>query len=299
MGCLVLELQALHPLIQQLFQITRILIFKWNKKPGLVQIVWLTIHPLRRHHPGSLPLRQQTIAISHLCLLVRTDTAVVEIDPTLDPTPGKLLENVISPIPKTSAKAVVKTQDRQKEYKEKNRSPVQKKTVVKQKKRLESSDSDNESLVLQESDTSAEEWDENECLGCGENYFETTKNDEWIKCVNCSRWFHNGCSKFEIFCDLCGKLKKRRHCELIYGLGRNITADNCFTSVGLIEQLRSKKLSSTKGGVDTTDTNGHIVCNTKHEWYQWQVIHFGNDQQVEDANVEGSAQGFVDNALLI
>ncbi|KAK9710002.1 hypothetical protein QE152_g26263 [Popillia japonica] len=133
------------------------------------------------------------------------DTATVEIDPTLDPTPGKLLENVISPIPKTNAKAVVKTR----EYKEKNRSPVQKKTVVKQKKRLESSDSDNGSLVLQESDTSAEEWDENECVGRGENYFETTKNDEWIKCVNCSRWFHNGCSKFEIFCDLCGKLQKK------------------------------------------------------------------------------------------
>lgn len=147
-------------------------------------------------------------------------------DPTLDPTPGKLLDTVISPIPKTSAKAVVKTRGRQlatilnssqrieiqkdkKNTKKKSRCTIQKKTVVKQKKRLESSDSDSESPVLQESDTSAEEWDENECVGCGENYFETTKKDEWLKCVDCSRWLHNGCSKFENFCDLCGKLRKK------------------------------------------------------------------------------------------
>ncbi|CAH1992809.1 unnamed protein product [Acanthoscelides obtectus] len=38
-----------------------------------------------------------------------------------------------------------------------------KKTVVKQKKTLEGSNSESESPVLQESDTSADEWDENEC----------------------------------------------------------------------------------------------------------------------------------------
>ncbi|CAH1959333.1 unnamed protein product [Acanthoscelides obtectus] len=43
-------------------------------------------------------------------------------------------------------------------------------------------DSESESPVLQESDTSADECDESECVGCGENYFKTTKNDEWLKC---------------------------------------------------------------------------------------------------------------------
>ncbi|CAG9822249.1 unnamed protein product [Phaedon cochleariae] len=137
------------------------------------------------------------------------DTATVETDPT----PGKLLDNVISPVPGTSAKAVVKTRGRQlatilnslqrieiqkdkQNTKRKNRYQIHKRPVVEQKKQLESSDSDSEGPVLQESDVSAEEWDENECVGCGENYFETTKLEVWLKCVNCNRWFHNGCSKF-------------------------------------------------------------------------------------------------------
>ncbi|KAF5291114.1 hypothetical protein FQA39_LY14356 [Lamprigera yunnana] len=134
------------------------------------------------------------------------DTSSVEIKPTLDPTPGKLLDNVISPIPKTSAKAVVNTRGRQlatilnspqliefqknkKNTKNKNRCPIQKKTVIKRKKRIQSSDSDSESPVLQESDTSSEEWEEIECVGCGENYFETTKKDEWLKLVLGYLWF--------------------------------------------------------------------------------------------------------------
>ncbi|KAI4468358.1 zinc finger fyve/phd-type [Holotrichia oblita] len=146
------------------------------------------------------------------------DPANATVD--INPSPEKLLENVISPIPKTSAKAVVKTRGRQlaiilnsseriKIQKHKTNAK-KKKNVVKQKKPLTSSDSDSESPVLQESDTSvAEEWDENECAGCGENYFETSKNEDWIKCVNCSRWLHSGCSKFENFCDLCGKMNKK------------------------------------------------------------------------------------------
>lgn len=179
--------------------------------------------------PPSTPPRFPTVQASNTSIFSalpgcsrNSDPATIEIDPT----PGKLLD-VISPIPKTSAKAVVKTRGRQlatilnssqlieiqkekKNKKKKTGGPIQKKTVVKQRKRLESSDSDSESPVLQESDTSVEEWDENECVGCGENYFETTKKDDWLKCVDCSRWLHNGCSKFENFCDLCGKLRKKR-----------------------------------------------------------------------------------------
>ncbi|CAH1972847.1 unnamed protein product [Acanthoscelides obtectus] len=84
-------------------------------------------------------------------------------------------------VPKTNAKAVVKTRGRQlatilnssqrieilkdkKKTKKKNKCPIQKKTVVKQKRTLEDSDSESESPVLQESDTSADECDESECV---------------------------------------------------------------------------------------------------------------------------------------
>ncbi|CAH2004362.1 unnamed protein product [Acanthoscelides obtectus] len=77
-------------------------------------------------------------------------------------------------VPKTNAKAVVKTRGRQlatilnssqrietqkdkKKTKKKNKCPIQKKTVVKQKRTLEDSDSESECPVLQESDTSADE----------------------------------------------------------------------------------------------------------------------------------------------
>ncbi|KAI4467021.1 hypothetical protein MML48_2g00012220 [Holotrichia oblita] len=113
-------------------------------------------------------------------------TATVDIDAT----PEKLLENVISPISKTSAKALVKTRGRQLAI-------ILNSSERKQQSAVTSSDSDSESPVLQESDPSvAEEWDENECAGCGENYFETSKNEDWIKGVNCSRWLHSACSKF-------------------------------------------------------------------------------------------------------
>ncbi|CAH2013357.1 unnamed protein product [Acanthoscelides obtectus] len=81
------------------------------QRPGLVQIVTLKIHPLLRLRPGPLLLGPLIPASlpggSH-----DPDSAIVEIYPTLNSTPANLLENVISPIPKTSAKAAVKTRGR-------------------------------------------------------------------------------------------------------------------------------------------------------------------------------------------
>lgn len=143
-----------------------------------------------------------------------------------DITPGKLLDD-ISPVPKTSAAVTVKKRGRQLAtilntsekihlQKEKNRlkkqKNVPKRKIVKKTKKVpldDSSDSGDESPILEESEESIEEWDENDCTGCGENYFKTTSADEWVQCVRCSRWYHNGCSKYDIFCDLCGKFNQK------------------------------------------------------------------------------------------
>lgn len=49
------------------------------------------------------------------------------------------------------------------------------------------------------------DWEENDCVFCGENYNETTKQDDWIQCVSCLRWAHEGCTRYENMCDVCGK----------------------------------------------------------------------------------------------
>lgn len=141
-----------------------------------------------------------------------------------DFTPGKLLDE-ISPVPKTCASVKVKKRGRQiasilntseniQLQKKKIGAKKQKKLPIKNKNKKskkiqlnDSSDSGDESPILEDSDKSVEEWDENECVGCGENYFQTTKGEDWIQCLKCKRWFHNGCSKYEYECDLCGKLK--------------------------------------------------------------------------------------------
>lgn len=49
-----------------------------------------------------------------------------------------------------------------------------------------------------------DDWNENECTGCGKNYNDTKKQEDWLKCVACSRWFHEGCSQFADKCDYYG-----------------------------------------------------------------------------------------------
>jgi hypothetical protein len=75
----------------------------------------------------------------------------------------------------------------------------------------DSSSSDDSHIDLQESSEEIEEEDENECVGCGETYLSTSKKNDWLQCVHCACWFHEGCSKYENLCDRCGKVitKKR------------------------------------------------------------------------------------------
>jgi hypothetical protein len=60
--------------------------------------------------------------------------------------------------------------------------------ATKTKQKTENYSSSDESLLdfdLQESSDSNEDDSNAECLGCGEPYSNTSKSDDWIKCINC------------------------------------------------------------------------------------------------------------------
>ena len=151
-------------------------------------------------------------------------------------TPGKILDS-ISPIPSKSKGETCRKRGRQlaevltsKENILKRKSLLEKKTeALKQKEERkktkslqknikaksrklrkrelnvssDSSDSDAENMVL-DSDTASENL-ECECVGCGEIYEQTKSNEDWIECVVCRRWLHEGCTSFTNMCLRCGK----------------------------------------------------------------------------------------------
>lgn len=55
------------------------------------------------------------------------------------------------------------------------------------------------------SESEIEDFGENECVGCGEDYENTTKKDDWIRCVRCELWLHEFCTKYVDLCHRCGK----------------------------------------------------------------------------------------------
>lgn len=149
--------------------------------------------------------------------------------PTPEITPGKLLDT-ISPIPVTPAVSAVRKRTRQvatvltsmeniskqrekeekkksknKSHKGKRRKPTRAKTLDDDK-----TDTLSESEMVLQDDSTDEEWDENNCAGCGENYSETQKSDDWWKCIRCDRWSHEGCMKYAGMCDRCGKLANKK-----------------------------------------------------------------------------------------
>lgn len=92
----------------------------------------------------------------------------------------------------------------------KSKKPKQtkKKKVLKKVQSSSSSNSDMDINIPETSDDEddyVEDWNENECVGCGEYYNETKQKVDWIQCVSCLRWLHEGCSRFEVTCDYCGK----------------------------------------------------------------------------------------------
>lgn len=75
----------------------------------------------------------------------------------------------------------------------------------KKQKIEDSSDEDSEHEIITLRDSpEITEWDDNECAGCGENYEATLSQDEWLQCIICERWSHEGCTNYPDMCDRCG-----------------------------------------------------------------------------------------------
>lgn len=85
-------------------------------------------------------------------------------------------------------------------------------TKLKSRKTSRSSSSAEEDLSLNGSSDDENISDyENECVGCGEDYRKTKKAEDWIKCLICGRWLHEGCTPFLNLCVQCSKhaMKKK------------------------------------------------------------------------------------------
>lgn len=47
------------------------------------------------------------------------------------------------------------------------------------------------------------------CRGCGENYYETLLVEDWLQCKLCQFWIHENCTEFDDMCSKCGQETKR------------------------------------------------------------------------------------------
>lgn len=145
-------------------------------------------------------------------------------------TPTKILNN-ISPLPirtkpqmhkrkkinatnLTSKDNIKKLKLKQEEKEKKSKSRSTGKNVrkkgVKPTDTSDSSDSSAEVEFREESSDGILEKEE-ECVGCGEDYFKTKKNCDWIQCVRCMHWLHESCTLYVDVCHRCGNaiLKKK------------------------------------------------------------------------------------------
>nr|CAI5839177.1 unnamed protein product [Callosobruchus analis] len=64
---------------------------------------------------------------------------------------------------------------------------------------------DSDISVILENDSSSSTDCENECVGCGEDYKKTVSREDWLQCVGCHRWLHDGCTSFTNRCLRCGR----------------------------------------------------------------------------------------------
>lgn len=137
-------------------------------------------------------------------------------------TPGKALD-LVSPVP-VIASAVRKVRkqisgvlssEKCRGNQRKTEKPSKSQTTKRcRQKRKISSSSESEEIIVEESEDEAEPLSdyENECVGCGEDYRKTKKREEWIQCLLCKRWLHEGCTTYESLCQACGTniTKKKR-----------------------------------------------------------------------------------------
>ncbi|XP_074037487.1 uncharacterized protein [Leptinotarsa decemlineata] len=84
------------------------------------------------------------------------------------------------------------------------------KTVKKRvfKKKIEYSSSDKVTNVILERDDDPcdDDQEENNCAGCGENYFVTSRKEDWITCCF---WVHEDSTSFNNYCQKCGLKSKK------------------------------------------------------------------------------------------
>lgn len=81
---------------------------------------------------------------------------------------------------------------------------------------------DESDIPYQESDGGEDflQVNENECSECLEDYKETSEKCDWIKCIVCSSWLHEACSKFLNKCAVCGRAeilikRKKEHLKTL------------------------------------------------------------------------------------
>lgn len=142
-----------------------------------------------------------------------------------DITPGKML-NLISPIPSTSTvrksvsrkihvARILTSQENITDQKARQQNN-QKKGNLKRKRKpkvpdlLSSSEEENNVEYAEESD-GPEDFGEDICAGCGDEYSKTQKKDDWVECIICKIWSHDTCTSYVNTCNACGNknLKKK------------------------------------------------------------------------------------------
>lgn len=180
-------------------------------------------------------IESSRINVENLVSLPSTSAGIQSPQTPQNDTPGKLLDQ-INPVPVTEAVTSARKRSRQlasvltsedniqlkkKKLEEKSHSEAKKKEkresnkrnvgrparqAKSRKRQSSSSESEREQDAIVFEDTSDYEDESNKCVSCGEEYDKTTKSDDWIKCINCLGWLHEGCTKFVNVCDVCGKM---------------------------------------------------------------------------------------------
>ncbi|CAK1595578.1 unnamed protein product [Parnassius mnemosyne] len=95
--------------------------------------------------------------------------------------------------------------ERKIEIKPIKRAPRKRKSL---RKLSESSDEDEELILCNSSDEEDGNRELDNCVGCGENYYETQLIEDWIQCVICQLWVYENCTEFDDKCSSCGQKKK-------------------------------------------------------------------------------------------
>ncbi|CAB3256886.1 unnamed protein product [Arctia plantaginis] len=93
-----------------------------------------------------------------------------------------------------------------KKEKEPKKCTVNKKKVI---QKLSDNSDDVPLKILAEKTKKRKTNEEDNCRGCGENYYETQLIEDWLQCKVCQFWVHEHCTEFDDSCSKCGKKEKK------------------------------------------------------------------------------------------